>query len=110
MTAVYLAIQMTLLMGIGFLSRKLKIVDEKFSKSLGNFLYHFGFTCVVLKAMMSADLSNIGEMGVLILISLSTIGIMFLFGVLINRLIKKNDDMSRITIVDLMFVNFTFMT
>ena len=109
MTAVYLAIQMTLLMGIGFLSRKLKIVDEKFSKSLGNFLYHFGFTCVVLKAMMSADLSNIGEMGVLILISLSTIGIMFLFGVLVNRLIKKNDDMSRITIVDLMFVNFTFM-
>ena len=109
MTAVYLAIQMTLLMGIGFLSRKLKIVDEKFSKSLGNFLYHFGFTCVVLKAMMSADLSNIGEMGVLILISLSTIGIMFLFGVLVNRLIRKNDDMSRITIVDLMFVNFTFM-
>ena len=70
MTAVYLAIQMTLLMGVGFFARKVNIVDEKFSKSLGNFLYHFGFTCVVLKAMMSADLSNIGEMGILILISL----------------------------------------
>ena len=80
MTAVYLAIQMTLLMGVGFFARKARIVDEKFSKSLGNFLYHFGFTCVVVKAMMSADLSNIGEMGILILISLGTMGVMFLLG------------------------------
>ena len=109
MTAVYLAIQMTLLMSVGFFSRKAGIVDEKFSKSLGNFLYHFGFTCVVLKAMMSADLSNIGEMGILILISLCTMGIMFIFAVSINHLTRKKDDMSRITIVDLMFVNFTFM-
>ena len=109
MTAVYLAIQMTLLMSVGFFSRKAGIVDEKFSKSLGNFLYHFGFTCVVLKAMMSADLSNIGELGILILISICTIGIMFLFAVSVNRLTRKKDDMSRITIVDLMFVNFTFM-
>jgi len=109
MTAVYLAIQMTLLMGVGFFARKANIVDAKFSKSLGNFLYHFGFTCVVLKAMMSADLSNIGEMGILILISLCTMGVMFLFGLLTNKILRKNDDMSRITIVDLMFVNFTFM-
>ncbi|MBR5975052.1 MAG: AEC family transporter [Clostridiales bacterium] len=109
MTAVYLAIQMTLLMGVGFFARKIRLVDEKFPKSLGNFLYHFGFTCVVLKAMMSADLSNIGEMGILILISLGTMGVMFLFGNLTNFLLRKNDDMARISIVDLMFVNFTFM-
>ena len=109
MTAVYLAIQMTLLMGVGFFARKIRLVDEKFPKSLGNFLYHFGFTCVVLKAMMSADLSNIGEMGILILISLGTMGVMFLFGNLTNFILRKNDDMARISIVDLMFVNFTFM-
>ena len=109
MTAVYLAIQMTLLMGVGFFARKIRLVDEKFPKSLGNFLYHFGFTCVVLKAMMSADLSNIGEMGILILISLGTMGVMFLFANLTNFLLRKNDDMARISIVDLMFVNFTFM-
>ena len=109
MTAVYLAIQMTLLMGVGFFARKVDLVDDRFPKSLGNFLYHFGFTCVVLKAMMSADLSNIGEMGILILISLGTMGVMFLFASLTNRLMRKNDDMARISIVDLMFVNFTFM-
>ncbi|MBO4928755.1 MAG: AEC family transporter [Clostridiales bacterium] len=109
MTAVYLAIQMTLLMGVGFFARKIHLVDEKFPQSLGNFLYHFGFTCVVLKAMMSADLSNIGEMGMLILISLGTIGVMFLFGSGFNMFLRKKDDMAKITTVDLMFVNFTFM-
>ena len=116
MTAIYLAIQMTLLMGVGFFARKIKIVDEKFPKSLGSFLYHFGFTCVVLKAMMGADLSALGDMAALILISLMTIGIMFLFGVLSNRFISvvnknapSNDAMAKISIVDLMFVNFTFM-
>lgn len=109
MTAIYLAIQMTLLMGVGFFARKAKIVDEKFPKSLGNFLYHFGFTCVVLKAMMGSDLSALGDMGILVLISLGTMGIMFLFGVLSNKIQRKNDDMASISIVDLMFVNFTFM-
>lgn len=116
MTAIYLAIQMTLLMGVGFFARKVKIVDERFPKSLGNFLYHFGFTCVVLKAMMSADLSALGDMAALVLISLGTMGVMFLFGVLSNRVIGAvkgkdagKDAMSRISIVDLMFVNFTFM-
>lgn len=109
MTAVYLAIQMTLLMGVGFFARKVHIVDEKFPQSLGNFLYHFGFTCVVLKAMMASDLSSLGDMGVLILISLGTMGVMFLFGTFTNCLLHKNDDMAKISIVDLMFVNFTFM-
>lgn len=109
MTAIYLAIQMTLLMGVGFIARKAKIVDEKFPQSLGNFLYHFGFTCVVLKAMMAADLSAIGDMGVLVLISLATMAVMFAFGTLTNWILHKKDDMSKISIVDLMFVNFTFM-
>ncbi|MBR3057696.1 MAG: AEC family transporter [Clostridiales bacterium] len=109
MTAIYLAIQMTLLMGVGFFARKVNIVDEKFPKSLGNFLYHFGFTCVVIKAMMASDMSALGDMGVLILISLGTMGIMFLFATLTNTLMKKKDDMANISVVDLMFVNFTFM-
>lgn len=109
MTAIYLAIQMTLLMGVGFFARKVHIVDENFPKSLGNFLYHFGFACVVFNAMLEADLSSIGEMGILIVISLCTMAIMFLFGNLTNLLFRKNDNMAKISIVDLMFVNFTFM-
>ena len=110
MTAVFLAIQMTLLMGVGFFARKVKIVDANFPKSLGNFLYHFGFTCVVFKAMVASDLSSIGDMGILVLISLGTMGVMYLFANLVNRLIlRKKDDMANISVVDLMFVNFTFM-
>ena len=109
MTAIYLAIQMTLLMSVGFVARKARIVDEKFPQSLGNFLYHFGFTCVVLKAMMSADLSALSDMGLLILISMGTMAVMFAFGTFTNLLLHKKDDMAKISIVDLMFVNFTFM-
>ena len=109
MTAIYLALQMTLLMGVGFFARKVKLVDENFPKSLGSFLYHFGFTCVVLKAMKNSDVSALGDMGTLILISLCTIGVMYLFGQLSNKILRQKDAMAQISVVDLMFVNFTFM-
>ena len=49
MTAFHLAVQMALLMLVGFMSGKLKIVDEKFGPSLAGFIYNIIFPCVVFQ-------------------------------------------------------------
>lgn len=110
MTAFHLAVQMALLMLVGFMSGKLKIVDEKFGPSLAGFIYNIIFPCVVFRSMLrDFDLSKISDMSLLVIISVLTMGLMALFGIGINLVFKKNDNLSRIMIMNLMFTNFTYM-
>lgn len=110
MTAFHLAVQMALLMLVGFMSGKLKIVDDKFAPSLAGFIYNIIFPCVVFRSMLrDFDLSKISDMSLLVIISTVTMGLMALFGIGINMLFKKNDNLSRIMIMNLMFTNFTYM-
>jgi len=110
MTALSLAVQMALLMLVGFFARKKRIVEEKFSSSLASFIFNFVFPCVVINAMqMEYDPSQVLNSGLLLGISIFTMVIMLGLGLMVNRLGRKKDDMSRILIVNLMFTNFTYM-
>jgi len=110
MIALSLAVQMAILMFIGFFARKKRIVEEKFSTSLASFIFNFVFPCVVINAMqIKYEPSEVINSGLLMGISVFTMALMLGLGLLVNRIIRKKDDMSRILLVNLMFTNFTYM-
>lgn len=110
MIALSLAIEMAILMFIGFFARKKRIVEEKFSASLASLIFNFVFPCVVINAMqIKYEPSEIVNSGLLIGISIFTMALMLALGLLVNRIIRRKDDMSRILLVNLMFTNFTYM-
>jgi len=110
MIALSLAVQMAILMFIGFIARKKRIVEEKFSTSLASFIFNFVFPCVVINAMqIKYEPSEVLQSGLLIGISIFTMALMLGLGLFVNRIIRKKDDMSRILLVSLMFTNFTYM-
>lgn len=110
MTALSLAVQMAILMFIGFFARKKRIVEEKFSASLASFIFNFVFPCVVINAMqIKYEPSQVLNSGLLIGVSIFTMALMLGLGLLVNMFVNKKDDMSRILLVTLMFTNFTYM-
>jgi len=110
MIALSLAVQMAILMFIGFFARKKRIVEEKFSTSLASFIFNFVFPCVVINAMqIKYEPSEVINSGLLMGISVFTMALMLGLGLLVNRIIRKKDDMSRILLVNLLFTNFTYM-
>lgn len=110
MTAITLALQMTVLMCVGYFARRKSLVDEHFAKSLASFIYNIVFPCVVVRAMVSGvDADRLADMGFLLIASLASMGLFFLLGVIFNKITRKKDAMSRILIMNLMFVNFTYM-
>jgi len=110
MNAVDLAIIMFLLMIVGFISRKTKIVDENFGKSLSVFIFNIVFPAIVINSMsISFDKNDLHNSIMLILISIGTMIIMFIIGKITNLVTKKSDSLSRIITFAMMFPNFTFM-
>lgn len=110
MTAFYLAIQMALLLIVGYFARKVQIVDERFAGSLASFVFQIIFPCVVFRSMIrDFDLQKIADMSILIVVSVITMIIMLGIGLLVNRLMKKDDDLARILIMNIMFTNCTYM-
>jgi hypothetical protein len=110
MTAVNLAIQMALLIFVGYFARKSKMVGPSFAEHLAEFVFYIVFPCVVFRSVVKDfDLSKIADMSILIVISIVTMAIMLGLGVLVNIILRKSDDMARILIMNLMFTNFTYM-
>jgi len=108
--ALNLAIEMAILLVIGFFARKKRLVDEKFSISLSSFIYNFVFPCsVVYSLQVSYDPSEVWKSGQLIGISIFTMALMLGVGLLFNRIGHRTDDMSRILLVNIIFTNFTYM-
>lgn len=110
MTALALAVEMAILLFIGFFARKKRIVEEKFSTSLASFIFNFVFPCVVINAMqIKYEPSEVLNSGLLIGISIFTMALTLGLGLLVNKIAQKKDDMARILLVNLMFTNFTYM-
>ncbi|NLO62026.1 MAG: AEC family transporter [Clostridiaceae bacterium] len=110
MTAVNLAIQMTVLIMVGFFARKAKMVGADFARHLAEFIFYIVFPCVVFRSVVQDfNLQKIADMSILIVISVLTMAIMLGIGVLVNLFTRKNDDMARILLMNLMFTNFTYM-
>ncbi|MBN1776048.1 MAG: AEC family transporter [Clostridiales bacterium] len=110
MTAVNLAIQMAILIFVGYFARKAKMVGGSFAEHLAEFVFYIVFPCVVFRSVLrDFDPQKIADMSILIVISVVTMVIMLGLGVLVNFLLKKSDDLARILIMNLMFTNFTYM-
>lgn len=110
MNAVDLAIIMFLLILVGYVCRKLKIVDEHFGKSLSSFIFNIVFPAIVIYSMsISFDKNDLHNSIALILISIGTMVIMYVVGTVTNLITRKNDALSRIMTFAMLFPNFTFM-
>ena len=110
MTVLYLAIEMAILMFIGFIARKKRIVDERFTTSLAAFIFNFVFPCMVVDALQTDyKPGEILNSGFLLGISVFSILLMFGVGFLVNKIMRKDDDLARMLLINLMFTNFTYM-
>jgi len=110
MIAVNLALMMAIYVCIGFFAKRRRIVDDRFSASLAALIFNFIFPCAVITSLSSEyDPRELVNGGALLVISVITMAVMLLLGLLVNRVSGKSDDMSRILLVNLMFTNFTYM-
>lgn len=110
MDAINLAIIMFLLILVGYICRKIKIVDEHFGHSLSVFIFNIVFPAIVINSMsITFDKNDLHNSVVLILVSIGTMVLMFITGKLIGLVTKTKDSLSRIITFALMFPNFTFM-
>ncbi len=110
MNAVDLAIIMFLLILVGYICRKTKIVDERFGQSLSVFIFNVVFPAIVINSMsIKFDRKDLNNSIILIIISIGTMIIMFAGGKITNAITGKKDSLSRIITFALMFPNFTFM-
>lgn len=110
MIAVNLALMMAIYVAIGFFARKKRIVEERFSASLAALIFNFIFPCAVISSLQTEyDPASIMNGGALLGISVLSMFVMLLLGLLVNKISGKSDDLSRILLVNLMFTNFTYM-
>lgn len=110
MIAVNLALMMAIYVGIGYFARKKRIVEERFSASLAALIFNFIFPCAVISSLQTDyDPASVMNGGALLGISIFSMIILLLLGLLVNKLSGKQDDLSRILLVNLMFTNFTYM-
>ncbi len=110
MAAVNLALQMALLIAVGFFARKKRIVDEHFSSSLAAFIFNFVFPAIIINALQDGSGEHDAKsVLVLVLVAPFTIVLMLAVGGIVNRLTGKKDEVSRLILVNLAFTNFTYM-
>lgn len=109
MTAANLAIQLVLLVGIGFLTVRFRIVGENFEKQLTSLILDILMPCMIIKSMMGTfsweQLKNCGR---LLVIAVIIWGITFGIGHLVYRLTGKSAS-GRIMRFSIMYTNFTFV-
>lgn len=105
-----MAIIMFILILVGYVARKLQIVDETFGQSLSMFLYNFVFPAIIITSMnIPFEAEELKNSTTLILISIVYLIAMFVLGSVFKFLSKKKDTFSGIMTFGLMFPNFTFM-
>lgn len=109
MTAANLAIQLVLLVGIGFLTVRFRIVGENFEKQLTSLILDILMPCMIIKSMMGTfsweQLKNCGR---LLVIAVVIWAITFGIGHLVYRLTGKSAS-GRIMRFSIMYTNFTFV-
>lgn len=110
MDAFNLALIMFALIVTGYITRKSKIVDEKFGQSLSVFLFNIVFPAIIISSMsIEFDKTDMKNSIILISISIITTFVMYITAKVSNRITGKNDSISRIINFAMMFPNFTFM-
>ncbi len=109
MTAAKLAIQLILMLAVGFFAVRAHIVGENFEKQLTSLIMKIILPCMIVKSMMGAfswdALKNSGQ---LVLLAIALLIITFALGQLVYILMKKTPS-ARIMRFSMIFTNFTFV-
>ena len=109
MTAAKLAIQLVVMVGIGFFTVRFRIVGENFEKQLTSLIMKIILPCMIIKSMMGAfSWEELKHCGQLVVVAIVLWAITFGLGQLTYRLMKKTPS-ARIMRFSMMYTNFTFV-
>lgn len=109
MTAAKLAIQLILMVGVGFFVVRTRIVGEGFEKQLTSLIMKIILPCMIVKSMMGAfSVEALKNSGQLVLLAIVLLVITFVLGQVMYRLMGKTSS-GRIMRFCMIFTNFTFV-
>lgn len=109
MTAAKLAIQLILMVGVGFFAVRARIVGDGFEKQLTSLIMKIILPCMIVKSMMGAfSVEALKNSGQLVLLAIALLVITFALGQLVYRLMGKTSS-ARIMRFCMIFTNFTFV-
>ena len=109
MTAAALAIQLVLMLGVGLLAVRIRVVDENFEKQLTSLIMKIIMPCMIVKAMMGVfSWEELKHCGQLVLLAVILWGVTFGLAQIVYRLMGKSAS-GRIMRFSMMYTNFTFV-
>lgn len=109
MTAAKLAIQLILMLAVGFFAVRAHIVGENFEKQLTSLIMKIILPCMIVKSMMGAfSWDELKHCGQLVVIAIVMWAITFGLGQLVFRIMGKTSS-ARIMRFSMMYTNFTFV-
>lgn len=109
MTALYLSIELILMICIGFAVWRLGLVDEKFDTSLTSFILNISLPCMIIKSFDAPlSIKDLNNCLILVLISIVLLAVSFGIGQTCYKLCHGGYS-GRILRFGAMFTNFTFV-
>lgn len=109
MTALYLSIELILMIGVGFVVWRLGLVDEKFDESLTSFIINISLPCMIIKSFDAPfSIQDLNNCLILLLISVVVLALSFGIGQICYKLCRGGYS-GRIMRFGVMFTNFTFV-
>lgn len=109
MTALYLSIELILMIVIGFFIWRMRLVDEKFDASLTSFILNISLPCMIIKSFDAPfSIQELENCLILILISIIILALSFGIGQICYKLCHGGYS-GRILRFSAMFTNFTFV-
>lgn len=109
MSVLQLSLKLILLIGVGFLARKLKVMGDGFDKQLSRFLMAVPLPCMIVNSFhIEYSVENLLSAPVLLGLSLGSMALLFaLVGLCTLRV--RDRDMRKTVRFALLFTNFTFL-
>lgn len=109
MTAAKLALELLIMIAIGYCIEKRRMVGPQFSKDLSAFVINLALPCLIFRSMqMEYSVDQLKTCGYLVLLGLLYLVVSFAVAFLLHRAAPK-DHRGRILRFGMIFTNFTFV-
>ena len=109
MTVLQLTCKLILFVAVGYVARKLKVMEDGFDKMLSKFLMAIPLPCMIINSFhIEYSAKYLLNTPILIGLSVGSMAVMFLL-VTVATLRMKDRDMRRTVRFSLLFTNFTFL-
>lgn len=110
MVAVSLAIQLLLLIALGILISKIKLIDKSFAPQLSTFLLNVALPCLVFSSISSLDSSPdmLKSCGIVLVLSIVVCLLLFIIGQIVYKMSGKSS-LGRLLRYAIVMPQFSFM-